>query len=76
MSLHGSKWHRLVEKKVTELERRGYRVRQPDGNHALLMHPDRSRRPFKISASRPAKDTLRYITKQLEGSDTRRSAGR
>lgn len=51
-----------VQKLLLELcNEQGIKFRVPDGNHILLYPPDGSSRPFKISASRPAEDSLTFI---------------
>lgn len=40
----------------------GVNYRKPDGSHILLYNGDRSTRPFKVSASRPAEQTMLYLT--------------
>lgn len=38
------------------------KYRMPDSTHVLLYPPDSTDRPFKVSASRPAEASLRFIT--------------
>jgi hypothetical protein len=56
---------RPVQDRLLALARRGVRHRVKDGGHVLL-YPDDGSRPFKVSASRPAKDTLHYLQTQFE----------
>ena len=39
----------------------GVRIRDVDGQHVLLYNGQRGTRPFKVSASRPARQTLDYL---------------
>ena len=57
---------RLFDKHVTKallslVNDEGVRYRMPDGGHIVLYPPDGTTRPFKVSAHRPAKDSLIFI---------------
>ena len=40
----------------------GVRVRKADGSHVMIYNGQRGTPPFKLSASRPAEQTLRYLS--------------
>ena len=40
----------------------GVRIRDVDGQHVLLYNGVRGSKPFKLSASRPGEQTMRYLT--------------
>jgi hypothetical protein len=61
----GQKWDRRVLKAVRHLERQGCTVRVLDGHHMILRPPDCGGCTLKVSASRPAEDTLVFLRRQF-----------
>jgi hypothetical protein len=58
------KFPRSVQNELLLLAAAGVRHRVKDGGHVIL-YPANGDRPFKVSANRPAKDTLRYLRTQF-----------
>jgi hypothetical protein len=59
-------FHKSVADVILDLaNKQGVKTRMPDGRHVFLYPPDGTSRPFKVSASRPALATLRFIEEQF-----------
>ena len=55
-----------VQDELLALASKGVHYRILDGGHVRLYPEDRTKRPFKVSAHRPARLSLHYIRTQFE----------
>jgi hypothetical protein len=59
------RFDRSVRRALRRLEDQGARLRVIDGGHVLLLPPGPRGATLKVSASRPANDTLAYLARQF-----------
>lgn len=55
--------HRVTDYIMWLVTDQGVKTRMIDPNHVLLYPPDGKTRPFKVSVSRPAEQSLQFLRK-------------